>query len=687
MDDVTAPIAKKIPTRIEQLGRVRGDDYAWMKDEAWQEVLRDPARLRADIREHLVAENEYTAAVLAGTVALQAQLVAEMKGRIRQDDASVPAPDGDYEYYRRYEAGAQHPVYARRTRDGGDEEILLDADAAAKGHAYYRVAAAGHAPGHGLFGYAEDTQGSEVYRIWLKDLRSGEMLPEAIAPSTGSFAFSPCARFVFWTYRDANGRPTKVFRRAVGTAEDVEVYAEPDEGFFLHVEAAASGGSVFIVCGNQETSEVWRIPGDAPEAMPAVIEARRPGVKYDVEDRGDTLVIRTNADAAVDFKIVQAPSASPGRAQWRDVVPHVAGHYITGVLALADYIVHVERVEANDRIVVTARDGSFFSIDVDEPAYMLRLEPGFEFATRTIRYVYASPTTPSRWFDYDLVTHAQVLRKTQEVPSGHDPAAYETRRLTATAADGAEIPVTVLMRRGTATDGSQPVHLYGYGSYGISMPPGFSTNILSLVDRGWIHVIAHVRGGTEKGWNWFLEGRGPKKMNTFIDFIAVAEHLVASGLARPGRIVAHGGSAGGLLVGAVLNLRPDLWGGVIAAVPFVDVLNTMSDTSLPLTPPEWPEWGNPLVDEAAYDTIAAYSPYDNIAARNYPPVLATGGLSDPRVTYWEPAKFVAKLREYGAPALLKMNMEAGHGGAAGRFDALKETAFNQAFAIWALERK
>jgi oligopeptidase B len=513
------------------------------------------------------------------------------------------------------------------------------------------------------------------------------MLPGAITPSTGSFAFSPCARFVFWTYRDANGRPTKVFRRAVGTAEDVEVYAEPDEGFFLHVEAAASGGSVFIVCGNQETSEVWRIPGDAPEAMPAVIEARRPGVKYDVEDRGDTLVIRTNADAAVDFKIVQAPSASPGRAQWRDVVPHVAGHYITGVLALADYIVHVERVEANDRIVVTARDGSFFSIDVDEPAYMLRLEPGFEFATRTIRYVYASPTTPSRWFDYDLVTHAQVLRKTQEVPSGHDPAAYETRRLTATAADGAEIPVTVLMRRGTATDGSQPVHLYGYGSYGISMPPGFSTNILSLVDRGWIHVIAHVRGGTEKGWNWFLEGRGPKKMNTFTDFIAVAEHLVASGLARPGRIVAHGGSAGGLLVGAVLNLRPDLWGGVIAAVPFVDVLNTMSDTSLPLTPPEWPEWGNPLVDEAAYDTIAAYSPYDNIAARNYPPVLATGGLSDPRVTYWEPAKFVAKLREYGAPALLKMNMEAGHGGAAGRFDALKETAFNQAFAIWALERK
>ncbi len=320
---------------------------------------------------------------------------------------------------------------------------------------------------------------------------------------------------------------------------------------------------------------------------------------------------------------------------------------------------------------------------------MLGIDPGYEFNTTTIRYIYSSPTTPRQWFDYDIPTGHRLLRKTQDIPSGHDPALYETRRLTATASDGARIPVTILMRRGTRLDGSAPLHLYGYGSYGIPMEPWFQPNILSLVDRGWIHVIAHIRGGTEKGWNWFLEGRGRKKMNSFTDFIAVADHLIASNYTRAGRIVAHGGSAGGLLMGAVYNLRPDLWAGVIAAVPFVDVLNTISDDTLPLTPPEWPEWGNPLVDPVAYDTIAAYSPYDNIGSHNYPPLLATGGLSDPRVTYWEPAKFVAKLREFttgDAPIMLKIDMDAGHAGAAGRFDALKLMATNYAFAIWAAAR-
>jgi len=687
-DQAVPPAAAKIPHIIEQRGRTRTDDYAWMKDENWQKVLRDPAVLRTDIAAHLRAENAYTAAVLAGTTALQAEFFEEMKARIKPDDASVPAPDGDWAYYRRYEPGAQHPIHARRPRAGGAEEILLDADAAAQGLAYYSLAALEHAPDHRLIAYAEDRQGSEVYAITLKNLETGETLPDVIDSATGNFAISPCSRYIFWTYRDDNGRPTKIYRRKIGTANDVLVYAEPDEGFFLNVETAPSGGSIFISAGNQETSEVLRIPGDNPLAMPVIIEPRTPGLKYSVDDRGDILVIRTNADDAVDFKIVQAPVASPGRAQWRDIVPHRAGHYITGVAVLKNDILHMERVDANDSIVVTMRDGRNFAIGVDEPAYMLRLIPGLEYATDTIRYVYSSPTTPSQWFDHNLVTGEKTLLKTQEIPSGHDPAAYETRRLIATAADGAQIPVTLLKRRDTPADGSAPVHLYGYGSYGISIPPGFSTNILSLVDRGWIHVIAHIRGGTEKGWNWFLDGRGTKKQNTFTDFIAVAEHLIAQNLARPQHIVAHGGSAGGLLMGAVLNMRPDLWAGIIAAVPFVDVLNTMSDTTLPLTPPEWPEWGNPLEDDAAYDTIAAYSPYDNIAAHDYPPVLATGGLSDPRVTYWEPAKFIAKLRAFStgaAPALLHINMDAGHGGAAGRFESLKETARDYAFAAWCLK--
>jgi oligopeptidase B len=682
------PAAPKQPRRIEQLGRVRTDDYAWMKDDNWQNVLRDPTVLRPDIRDHLIAENAFTAAVLEQTVTLQGELAAEMKGRIKDDDSAVPKPDGAFSYYRRYAAGAQHPIFARRPLGGGDEIVLLDADAAAKGLAYYSIAQTQHSPDQHLFAFAEDAQGSEVYRVRVRNIATGSDLGAAIESCTGNFAFSPCSKFIFWTFRDHNGRPTKIFRRAISAADDILVYEEQDEGFFINVETAASGGSIFIGCGNQETSEVWRIPGDDPTAIPVVIEPRSPGHKYDVEDDGDRLIIRTNADSAVDFKLMAAPLTASGKAQWTEFLPHRPGRYITGVMALAGHVLHQERADANDSIIVTPRKSEAFTIAVDEPAYMLRLDPGFEYHTETIRFVSSSPTTPSQWFDENLATRERILRKTQEIPSGHDPALYETRRLTATAQDGAQIPLTLLMRRNTATDGSAPVHLYGYGSYGIAMPAGFSANILSLVDRGWIHVIAHIRGGTEKGWNWFLDGRGSKKMNTFTDFIAVAEHLIATGLAKPKNIVAHGGSAGGLLMGAILNLRPDLWAGVIANVPFVDVLNTMSDTTLPLTPPEWPEWGNPLIDAQAYDTIAAYSPYDNIHAADYPALLALGGLSDPRVTYWEPAKFVARLRDHStgtAPALLKIDMEAGHGGAAGRFDALKVTALIYAFAIWAAE--
>ena len=689
-DIVTPPRALKQPTRIEQLGRVRTDDYAWMKDRDWQIVLREPARLQADIRDHLLAENAYTDAVLAGTAALQETMRAEMKARIQPDDASVPKPDGAFAYARRYESGAEHPRYVRTPRDGGAETILLDADANAAAHAYYRVIAAHHSPDHTMFAYAEDTKGSEVYRVWVRDVAGGGLLPDPIDSCMGEFAWSACSRYIFWVFVNDNGRPTKVYRRTVGHAEDVLIYEETDEGFFVGLAAATSGGSIFITTGDNDTSEVRRIPGDDPTAPAQLIEPRTKGLRYEVDDWRDRLIIRTNADGAVDFKLVEAPLATPGRAHWRDVVPHRAGSFIADFMLLAGFIVRVERVDANNRIVIRTREGTESEIAVDEAAYVLALDPGYEFETDTFGFIYASPTTPRQWFDYAIPTGERRLRKTQTIPSGHDPAQYETRRLTATAADGALIPVTILMRRGTALDGSAPVHLYGYGSYGLSMEPWFQPNILSLVDRGWIHVIAHIRGGTEKGWNWFLQGRGAHTMNSFTDFIAVAEHLIATGYARPQRIVAHGGSAGGLLMGAVLNLRPDLWAGVIAAVPFVDVLNTISDETLPLTPLEWPEWGNPLTDAAAYDTIAAYSPYDNIRPQPYPPVLATGGLCDPRVTYWEPAKFVARLRDHTtgtAPIMAKINMDAGHFGNAGRFDALKQLALNYAFAVWAVGRE
>jgi len=686
---ITPPVARKNPTTLQQLGRVRTDDYAWMKDDNWRQVLRDPQALRADIREHLVAENAYTKAMLAGTEDLQAQIFAEMKGRIKEDDSSVPSPDGAWDYYVRYETGGQHPIHGRRPRGrDDDEEVLLDEEALARGKAYFRVGGAGHSPDHALFAWAADEQGSEYYDIQVRDLASGETLPGPAASASGDFAFSPCSRWLFWIWRDENARPAKVFRRPARGGEDVLVYEEADDGMFLGVGTTADDSHIFIHIGNQETTEVRLIPAADPTALPVVAEPRQAGVKYGLDHWTDRWVIRSNADGAVDFKLSVSTAEVPAKASWRDWIAHQPGRYIEGFAAYAGHLVRAERVDAVDRLVVTARDGAEHAIAFEEEAFALGLAGGYEYETTTARFTYESPTTPRQTFDYDLQSRARTLRKTQEIPSGHDPQRYVARRLHATAKDGEKVPVTVLMLKETPLDGSAPLMVYGYGAYGHAMEASFSIRTLSLVDRGWIWAVAHVRGGSDKGWGWFLDGRKAKKPNTFTDFIACAEHLVALGYGTAGRIAAYGGSAGGMLMGAIANLRPELWRAVIAAVPFVDVLNTMSDTSLPLTPPEWPEWGDPIHDPEAYDVIASYSPYDNVGPRPYPAILATGGLSDPRVTYWEPQKWVAKLRANTtgqAPILLKINMEAGHGGASGRFDFLKEIALDYAFAVWAMD--
>ncbi len=686
-----APAAERRPTRTEQLGQERIDDYAWLKDDDWQTVMRDPPALRADIRAHLEAENAYTLAQLAATSGLQAALFAEMRGRIKEDDSSLPTPDGPYDYYVRYETGAQHPVYARRKQGAGEpEEVLLDADAAAKGLAFFDIGATEHSGDHALFAYALDQRGSEYYRVDVKDLATGLVLDDPVESSTGAFAISPDSAWLFWIWRDENGRPAKVFRRPVRGGSDVLVYAEPDSGMFLSVDVSQSRAWIMIGSGDHETSEVRLIPAGDPTANPHVVEPRHEGVRYQLEHWGNRFVVLTNADDAVDYKLCWAEEADPSRAGWRDWIAHAPGCFITGMLAHKDGFARLERVEANTRIVVTDRESlTEHTISFDEPAHALGIEGGYEYDTAILRFTYQSPTTPRSTYDYDMATRERTLRKVQEVPSGHDPARYLARRLHATAKDGASVPITVLMRADTPADGSAPLLLYGYGAYGIPMEPAFSIRSLSLVDRGWVWATAHVRGGTEKGWGWFLDGRREKKSNTFTDFIACAEHLHDQGYGAPERTVAYGGSAGGMLMGAVANLRPDLWAGIIAAVPFVDVLNTMSDADLPLTPPEWPEWGNPLTDAEAYARIAAYSPYDNVHRAAYPAILATGGLSDPRVTYWEPAKWVARLRAHTTSdraILLKINMEAGHGGASGRFDFLKEIALDYAFAIWAVER-
>lgn len=683
------PVAKKEPFTVTQLGRTRTDDYHWLKDDNWQQVMRDPTVLRADIREYLVAENAYMNAMLAPTAALQETLFKEMKGRIKEDDSTVPDPDGAWEYYTRFDAGAEYPRHYRKPRNGGAETVLLDEPALAQGKAHFDIGAAAHSPDHALYGYSIDEQGSEYYAIAIKDLATGAILPDGPQSTTGDFVFSPDSKYLFWLWRDEEGRPKKVYRRPVrgGAADDALIYEEKDDGFFVGLGVTNSREFIVIGCGNQETSESLIIPARTPTASPRLFAARETGVLYDIEHWNGVWYIRTNADGAVDFKVMTTSLAATPRRNWQNFLAHEPGRLIIGLGAFKSHLVRLERVNALPRVVVREISGAEHTVSFPEEAYALALDGGYEWDTTVMRYIYNSPTTPRSWVDYDMTTRTKTVRKVQEIPSGHDPAKYVTRRLMAKASDGAEVPITILMKANTPLDGSAPMLLYGYGSYGSSIEADFSIRRFSMVDRGWVWAIAHVRGGSEKGWQWFLDGRKDKKKNTFTDFIACAEHLIAGGYTSKGKIVAEGRSAGGMLMGAITTIRPDLWAGVVAGVPFVDVLNTMSDTTLPLTPPEWPEWGNPIEDPAAYDYIASYSPYDNIRPAAYPAILATGGLSDPRVTYWEPAKFVARLRPAttsGRPVLLKINMEAGHAGASGRFDYLKELALDYAFALRAV---
>jgi oligopeptidase B len=488
---------------------------------------------------------------------------------------------------------------------------------------------------------------------------------------------------------DDNHRPMQVWRHRLGTrqSDDTLVYEEQDAGWFTHLHESTSGRFCVIAGGDHETSEQRLIDLANPEAPPRLVAARQEGVQYSLADRGDTLYILTNADEAIDFKIVTAPLHAPERQNWRDLIPYRPGIYIIDIDLYAGHLVRLERANALPSIVI--RDlatSEEHAIAFDEAAYSLDTMGSYEFETTNLRFAYSSMTTPSEVYDYDMVKRSRVLRKRQEIPSGHNAADYVTTRIMAKSHDGAEVPVSILHRRGLALDGAAPLLLYGYGSYGMAMPASFSANRLSLVDRGFVYAIAHIRGGADKGWGWYLDGKREKKTNSFDDFAASARALIAAKYTSAKRIVGHGGSAGGMLMGAVANRAGELFAGIVAEVPFVDVLNTMLDDTLPLTPPEWPEWGNPIESEKDFRTILSYSPYDNIAAKDYPAILAMGGLTDPRVTYWEPAKWIARLRATmtgGGPVLLRTNMGAGHGGASGRFDRLDEVAIVYAFALWA----
>ena len=682
-----APVAAKKRRKTSIHGVTLADDYGWLRAANWREVMRDPAKLPAEIRQYLEAENEYTEAAVAETEALRDELFAEMRGRMKEDDASVPAPDGPWAYFVRYHAGGQYPSFRRLPRGKtGPEQVLLDGDLMGAGKPYFAIAGASHSRDHRHIAYSVDEAGGEFYTLRVREAESGRDLPDEIDGTLPGAVWSADGRLLFYVRLDDHHRSRWVYRHRLGgdPADDALVYEEKDPAFFVGLGETQDKRYILIHAHEHQTSETHLIDADTPEAAPRRVLKREDGHEYEVEHHSGRLFILTNKEAE-DFRIVSAPVSDPRPESWREAVPHIAGRIVLSLGMLKRHMVRLERADGLPRIVVRRlADGAEHSIAFDEEAYSLGLQVGYEFDTDLIRFTYSSMTTPASVYDYDMESRERVLRKEQEVPSGHEPGDYVTRRIHAPAPDGERVPVTLLYRKSTPLDGSAPLHLYGYGAYGIAIPAAFSTNRLSLVDRGFVFALAHVRGGKDKGYGWYKAGRRKDKMNSFTDFIAAAEHLIAAGYTARGRIVAEGRSAGGMLVGAAANRAPELFLGIVAGVPFVDVLNTMLDESLPLTPPEWNEWGNPIADAKAFAAIRSYSPYDNVGRRAYPHILATAGLTDPRVTYWEPAKWVAKLRAMKRDErllLLRTNMEAGHAGKSGRFEALRETAFDYAFAL------
>lgn len=683
---VVPPVAARKPVRLQNHGIVRVDNYAWLRDRNWRAVVRDASRLAPAIRAHLTAENRYADAVQAPLAALRARLVAEMKGRIQPQDTGVPMPDGRYAYWRKFVPGGEHLVHVRAPREGGDEEVLVDGNELAKGRPYFAFGdVRHHSPDHRYFGYTFDDSGSESYTLMVRDLAAKRDLPDVIK-SVATFAWAD-SNVIYYVRQDDELRARFVYRHRLGTdpAGDPLIYEEKDLQFSVSVGRTSSGRLVVISSTASDTSEVRFVETARPESEPTLVQARMPGLMYGIDDGGERIILRTNADGSVDYKIMTAPFATPGRAHWRDLLPYQEGRRIESAEALANHLVRLERENGLPRIVIRRNsDGAEHAVSFDAEAYDLELIIPYEHDSRTLRFVFASPSTPRRTYDYDMEGRERVLRKEQTLPGGHDPSAYIVRRLFVTTADKEEVPVTLFYRKATPIDGSAPLFIEGYGAYGENFPATFDANVLSLVDRGFVYAIAHVRGGIEKGERWRNAGRRENKVNTFTDFIAVVEHLIERRYTARGRIVARGDSAGGLLIGAVANMRPDLFAGMVARVPFVDALNTMLDETLPLTASDIPEWGDPIRDIKAYRTIAGYSPYDNVKAQPYPHMLVTAGISDPRVQYWEPAKWVAKLRAMktnDARIILITELAAGHSGASGRFVELDEAARIAAFAL------
>jgi oligopeptidase B len=676
----TPPVAQKKPATLSHHGHELADDYAWLRDPGYPEV-KDPAILA-----HLDAENAWFEARMAPHKPLVEKLFKEMRARIKEADKSVPQKDGDWLYWIEFEQGAEYKKWWRKPVSGGPDELILDEVALAEGHEYFRLGAISVSNDGKLLAWSVDDNGSERFTARIKVIATGEVLPDEIPGTLSSLVWVANDKAIVYSLANEQWRTDNARLHWLGKplSEDVELYHEDDEGFRVGSSLSANEKWLIVGTSDHETSEVRLIPADNPLAEPILVKPRQKGVEYDVDERDGVLFVHTN-DTHENFRLATATLDRPG--EWTTLIEGSDDFYLTGFELFRDFYVTEGRVRGLDTIEVRRYDepDRVELIEFPEASYSAGLADNPEWAVEKLRLSYESMVSPATVYDYHLADKRLEVLKVQEIPSGYDASLYATERLEIPARDGTPIPVSVVYRKDRAPGG--PLHLYGYGAYGIAIDPGFSTARLSLVDRGFAYAIAHIRGGDDLGRAWYKAGKLERRTNTFTDFVDAAKGLIERGYTQAGRISISGGSAGGGLIGAVLNSDPELWGAAVAHVPFVDVLATMLDASLPLTPGEWPEWGNPIEDAKAFDLIRSYSPYDNVERQAYPPLLVTAGLNDPRVTYWEPAKWVARLRELKtdhSELLLKTNMGAGHGGKSGRFESLRETAEEFAFILWQL---
>jgi oligopeptidase B len=670
------PIAKIVPHTFEHLGRTFVDNYAWLQDKADPEVIA-----------YLEAENAYARASLRPTEPLQEQLYQEMRGRIQEDDWGVPERRGEYFYYWRMQAGQQYRLFCRKHGSPeAAEEVLLDENALAEGQSYCRVLVFEPSPDQNWLAYSVDTTGARVFDLYVKNLHTGEQVSGPIPNTAWAVAWAGDSDTLFYTVFDAAHRPFKLFRHIPGTdpQDDTLVYHEPDDTFSIYIGRTRSGAYLLLTIASQSTSEVRYLPAGQPAGEFQVIHPRQHWLEYYVEHHGDRFLIRTN-DGAENFKLMETPVAAPAKANWRDILPHRPDTLVETVSAFRDYLAVVERRDGLRRIRISAPDGvsNVDHVSFPDPVYAVWIGDNPEFETPLLRFAYSSLVTPESTVDYDMAARTWEVKKRQEIPSGYDASQYASERLYAAAPDGAQVPISLVYRQGLKRDGSQPLLLEGYGAYGFSFEPSFDARRLSLLDRGFVYAIAHIRGGSDLGRAWYEQGRLMHKKNSFTDFIACAEHLAAQGYTAPDHLAIMGASAGGLLMSAVTTMRPDLFKAVVALVPFTNVITAMLMPDLPLTVVEYEQWGHPD-DAQAFDYMLSYSPYENVEARAYPHILAKGGLNDLQVPYWDPAKWVAKLRAHKTDAnrlLLVTNMGAGHSGSSGRYDHLREDAQVYAFLI------